>query len=55
MSKKRNPTYHSFHENFTQDIWKNVTKELEQIKQGEEHAKKYACGERTDKSQYKKT
>ena len=55
MNKKRNPTYHSFHENFTPDIWKNVTKELEQIKKGEEHAKKYACGERTDKSQYKKT
>ena len=55
MDKKRNPTYHSFHENFTPDIWKNVTKELEQIKKGEEHAKKYACGERTDKSQYKKT
>ena len=36
MSKKRNPTYHSFHENFTPDIWKNVTKELEQIKKGEE-------------------
>ena len=46
MSKKRNPTYHSFHENFTPDIWKNVTKELEQIKKGEEHAKKYACSER---------
>ena len=55
MNKKRNPTYHSFHENFTPDIWKNITKELEQIKKGEEHAKKYACGERTDKSQYKKT
>ena len=31
MSKKRNPTYHSFHENFTPDIWKNITKELEKL------------------------
>ena len=30
MSKKRNPTYHSFHENFTPDLWKNAKKELEE-------------------------
>ncbi len=29
--KKKNPYYHSFHENFTPDIWKNAKKELDEL------------------------